>query len=62
VSTMAPSIRSLSLFVVVMISVFLRVTNAIESNSNKKTNSIVPGAYIVEFSSSLTGIRTNNHV
>ncbi len=59
---MTRPMRSFFWLALVMIVIFLRAIAAIESNSAEKTRSIVPGAYIVEFSSSLTRLRTNNHV
>jgi len=59
---MALPIRSFFLLALVIISVFLHATNAIESNDVKNTRPIVPGAYIVEFSPTLTGLKTNKHV
>jgi hypothetical protein len=55
-------IRSFFLIALVMISVLLRATNTIESNSVKNTRFTVPGAYIVEFSPSFTRLQTSNHV
>ena len=55
-------IRSFCWLVLGILSAFLRSTTAIESNNAGKTRSIVPGAYIVEFSPSLTRLRTNDHV
>jgi hypothetical protein len=46
-------IRPLFLVVLVMSVVLLRA---------EETRNIVPGAYIVEFSSSFTRLRTSNHV
>jgi hypothetical protein len=59
---MALSIRSFFLVALVMISVFLRATNAIEPNSIKKPRIVVPDAYIVEFSPTFTRLQTSNHV
>jgi hypothetical protein len=61
-SMMTLLIRSFFWFALVTIGVFLRVTTAIESNTAVKTRAIIPGAYIVEFSSTFTRLRTNNHV
>ncbi len=55
-------IRSFCWLALGMLGAFLRGTTASESNNAGKTRSIVPGAYIVEFSPSLTRLRTNDHV
>ncbi len=46
----------------IIIGIFLRDANCIEFSNVKGTRSIVPGAYIVEFSRSLTRSQINNHV
>jgi hypothetical protein len=49
-------------FLLIWVMIVTGTINSIDSNSAKQMDRIVPGAYIVEFSPTLTRLQATNHV